>query len=210
MHCRRSSMRFVVVLLTLWASSAAMANLRVSLTDLDSNPYATTVGKGGSFNVAVFIDTQLELLAGGFQLKDVSESGIVTLTSVTFGVAWEDDVPWATRPDVPVTLDGGSGHLSGQIGSTARDLAGEGIMATLHILVSESAPEGEYRLNLAEMFPGEGIADWLASDESTYIATFGEDYVVTVRDLAVVPAPGAAFLALIGLPIVGWVKRRFA
>lgn len=31
-----------------------------------------------------------------------------------------------------------------------------------------------------------------------------------VRLVAVVPAPGAALLAFIGLPIVAWVKRRLA
>ena len=34
--------------------------------------------------------------------------------------------------------------------------------------------------------------------------------VASVDSFSIIPAPGAALLALIGLPIVGWVKRRNA
>lgn len=48
---------------------------------------------------------------------------------------------------------------------------------------------------------------WFVSNEFSTLAI--DNSQLTVGG-AVVPAPGAALLALIGLPIVGWVKRRFA
>lgn len=42
------------------------------------------------------------------------------------------------------------------------------------------------------------------------IETHSEVNIAKINLESAVPAPGAALLALIGLPVIGWVKRRFA
>ena len=38
----------------------------------------------------------------------------------------------------------------------------------------------------------------------------GEDFGMDNVTAVTIPAPGAALLAMIGLPVIGWVKRRNA
>lgn len=70
---------------------------------------------------------------------------------------------------------------------------------TLAETVSRASPTGFDTIVLGSDLTSAGYDVWI-------------DNIMLQQQVAIVPvpAPGAAVLALIGLPVVGWVKRRFA
>lgn len=186
------------------AAGTARADLvTATLVDAVGNTHQVIARPGASFSVSVELSTDVSLVSGQLKVREVtspSAQGYLTLTGVTFA-----DPPWDSAEALSFTspdpLDA-PGYISQEVGTFADDVvAGTGTgtfnFVTFDFSVSPTAMSGTYKLNLVDMIFGD-------ANYNEAPAVAGADYEV------VVPAPGALALGVVGLGLVGWMRRRWS
>ncbi len=200
---KRSLLYAVVLGVLTLPGRTALADLSARITDefgLDS----IAVMPGSFFDVIIELDTTESLVSGQVMIQ-ASAPDIFTLESVSFdGVIWSDDAGDVLDP-TPQALNAANANTSDDVGTFAVDLVsgtGIGIMdfVTIGVSIGAGAPLLEtFTLNIVEPIFGNTNFEEVAN------VTVGSAYQVNV-----IPAPGAVVLGMIGLGLIGRLKRRLA
>jgi len=198
---RRSLVCAITIgVVTSWALPV-FASVTATITDAYGDPNSVSVLPGSFFTVVVELDTTESLVSGQLMIQ-ADAPDVFTLESVSFdNVVWSND-PADVLDPTPQTLNAGNSNTSGDIGTLAVDLVngtGTGVIdfATIQVSVDENTLPATYTLDVVDSIFGN-------TDFEDIIGSSGVSYEVYV-----IPAPGAVVLGLIGLGVVGWLKKRF-
>ncbi len=207
--------QLTVLALALAVQQVATAGLTATIVDsVGGSPNSITVGGTYTWDIAIKLNTTDAMMGLQLRLKEITQgdspSGNFQLNSVTFGNPnWDPSPPayrWSTDAgnqvvpgSLPQTL-AGPNYTSDLIGDLSADEnngtgTGEFYFATLNITLNNPVVGADYYLNLADIVYGDTNFD-------DYAGVAGTNYHVQV-----IPAPGAFVLGMIGLGMLGWVRR---
>lgn len=218
--------QLTVLALALAVQQVATAGLTATIVDSvvgpGKDPNSITVYGTQNWDIAIKLNATTGVAMMGLQLRlqeitlGDSPSGKFQLNSVTFGnPSWDPPPPayqwpdyqWSSDseyhwvvPSLPQELNLGRNYTSDVIGNLSADEVngtdpGEFYFATLNITLSDPEIGADYYLNLFEIVYGDTNFDDKAGAAPT-------PYHVQV-----IPAPGAFVLGMIGLGMLGWVRR---
>ncbi len=137
-----------------------------------------------SVSPQTILSTQMKLLA--------SEGGIVEITGGSYGPDW--DPGWSLA--IPVgPMNPKSGWFGALPLGDPPQLTGDSLLVTLHLVVPESAPPGEYGLDLSDIRAGD------SSTHQNIGGAAGASFTVTLL-------PEPATLGLLALSATLFPRRR--
>ena len=192
----------------------------VGSDDLSSTVVDMTFSSFFDVFVELNSDVPETLLSGQIGLA-ASDNGVFTLRSVLFGGSWSADPVAITVPEpfpYPVTTNGADSLIANLAADVENGIALSSGTDLLFCAVVFCGESGRARRHLRTSLPQSYLDP---ESNSVSLLSFGSlvgerpignvgAYSVTVQgSTAVIPAPGAASLVVIGCSLVGWVKRQW-